>query len=959
MASDSAILPGPKRKSPFNVIQRILIWLSGSSEDALAKCPRWEQRKYEAFGATVLVPTVFAMIASAYAVSTLTPNLGVIIPVSLIWGFIILTIDRVLLATYRAFASFFVKISQFLLRIVVALLVGFTIAHPLTLLLFKDTIITEVERERRAEMQAIVEAAEVEKSALDQRITDAETALSEQQAKYQETVTANFMEQDDAGQNQPIVPQREPEERAALDQQVEQATQALQTQVGSIDQQMTEHNAAYAKVQEELSHWQEQYENEVNGSRSGVAGIGPRAKSIEQDQLAWRRDEVRRLGSLMTSLTQTRNQLINDIASTEKQLRDEYNAAIAAEAADMRANRQEVAALERQLQSQQLNIFLANQEELLEQIQSQIDSNSANLTRLRDESAALAAGTQELVDEVGAQPRNDLLTQTLVLHGLFESGSEGGNFALMVYIVIAGLFMLVDTIPLVVKFFSKAGPYDYRVLQEERLAKVAASIDPEMEDDFSRVLVDRRMEKFDRLKELQAAAFSVGFSHEGAHKILELPREVYEEAEPTQAEGDVRGSVAAAAAAAKTTTTTSSTTTPTNGDRDLDPHDGFGESLILPKVEEDIYGPKAEPEVVNRIAPEPARIAEPEAEPQPEPVLERPQSNGNGDRPREIELASQNGNSNGNGNGAGPLHQEIESEPEPPEYFEPLAQSEVVEPAPVQPIEAEFPSVAAPAHDWTENRFVSEPELPAEDLVEPLQTELPLEENPAAAGPDDFVSDHANLPPETQLAHEPEPPQAPPYDEPAIEEPIFESEVVEETPAVETGAEKRLLSEPAQMAVVKPLEKRQPAPVPAPVAQQPQQTQQLIDPVPVSLPETTPAAEPTPAPAPVAQTQPIDPVPVSLPETTPAAEPTPEPAAVAAPNPDPAPAPAAPFDPSANEIYQGYSQTETQPEFDDSDLPSPGNPAEWAARLQESGEAYEQLEENGAVITRVNPNVLG
>ena len=66
-----------------------------------------------------------------------------------------------------------------------------------------------------------------------------------------------------------------------------------------------------------------------------------------------------------------------------------------------------------------------------------------------------------------AEPRRDILTQTLALHALFSSGKQGGQFALFTYIVLTLLFMLVDTIPLIVKFFTKPGPYDTLVDRDE------------------------------------------------------------------------------------------------------------------------------------------------------------------------------------------------------------------------------------------------------------------------------------------------------------------------------------------------------------------------------------------------------------------------------------------------------------------------------------------------------------
>ena len=92
-------------------IERVFFWLSAASSDNLDACPAWERRKYAAFGATVLVPSTFAIIACAYAMSTLTDNWDIIAPVSLVWSFIILTVDRALLATYR---SVFPRVESFL-----------------------------------------------------------------------------------------------------------------------------------------------------------------------------------------------------------------------------------------------------------------------------------------------------------------------------------------------------------------------------------------------------------------------------------------------------------------------------------------------------------------------------------------------------------------------------------------------------------------------------------------------------------------------------------------------------------------------------------------------------------------------------------------------------------------------------------------------------------------------------
>ena len=455
----------------WRAVQRGLIWLSGaqmeefegSEKENRAPLPLWEKRKYEAMGATVLVPAIFGMVGASYAVSTLTDNLWIAAGFALIWGFIILVIDRALLTTYRAFASPFTKCSQFVLRFAIAFLLGFTIAHPMTLLVFRDTIDTEVERERAGEIQDARLLAEENKNRIEERIAETAAAVAVQQQKYQETISASFMEKKDqsVGSEPAVI---KPSGRAALEEQVAQATTAQKSRIAELDREIGQHSERYLAAQQELGSWQEQYEAEINGTRSGAAGVGPRARSVEQDQLKPRRDEAARLGSLMQSLTGQRNQLGDDIVAAEKRIRDEYAGAVAADSARVREDQQQVAALQRELQKQQLSIFVDQQDALLAQVQAQIDSHSQELMRLRAEATQMAQDAQSEVEMLQSQRRGDLLTQTLALHRLFVKGEEGGKFALIVYVVLALLFMVVDTIPIVVKFFSAPGPYDLKLM---------------------------------------------------------------------------------------------------------------------------------------------------------------------------------------------------------------------------------------------------------------------------------------------------------------------------------------------------------------------------------------------------------------------------------------------------------------------------------------------------------------
>jgi hypothetical protein len=432
----------------------------------LEQCPNWEQRKYVAFGCTVLVPCAFAFIACAYALSTLTANNWVIFSVAAVWAFIILTIDRALLASYRPFMSPIRKLGQFALRFVVAILMGITIAHPLVLLLFRDTISSVIESERAALIETTRDKFDVSKEKVRSNITQLEESIAEQRLKWNESFQAKFIiqEKEDADS---AIPGLTVEQQKELKAATEEATKPFTDRLTAIEAQSTELTPQYTKLQTELGFWQAEFERELNGQRSGLSGEGPRARSIRSDQLEPRREESKRMGGLLEHLTAEKKAL-------ETQIRAAESGAIAAFEVKLKeielANKAEadrVADLKRKVENDQAASFTTQQNDLRQTIKQQIDTRLEELKRVQGELSRVAADERAAIDAIRAEPRKDVLTQTLALNKLFEAGSAGGKFAYYTYMVLTALFMLVDTIPLIVKFFTKSGPYDTLLDRDE------------------------------------------------------------------------------------------------------------------------------------------------------------------------------------------------------------------------------------------------------------------------------------------------------------------------------------------------------------------------------------------------------------------------------------------------------------------------------------------------------------
>lgn len=443
----------------------MFFWLSGAGTETLEQCPNWEQRKYVAFGATVLVPCAFAFIACAYALSTLTHNNWVIYPVAAVWSLIIMTIDRALLASYRPFLSPFKKLGQFSLRFLVAGLMGLTIAHPLVLLLFKDTVSGVIEQARSEQVQTTRSYFKEQKDTELKKVRDHEAAIAKQQDRWNESFQAKFLVREDKDPS-PIAgltAQQQTELKTAM----ADATKTYTDRVTVIDTEVATLSPQYTKIQQEQAHWQEQFEKEVNGQRSGVRGLGPRARSIRDDQLAWRRTEAARLGEQLKHLTEEKSGLLTSIGDAEKGAISTYEAKLEADRAIAAVETARVTALRQKVQADQAGEFVSQQNALRGTIRTQIDSMLIELKRMQEGLAAVAADERASISAIVNEPRRDILTQTLALHHLFQQGEQGGKFAFTTYWILTALFMLVDTIPLMVKFFCKAGPYDKLLDRDE------------------------------------------------------------------------------------------------------------------------------------------------------------------------------------------------------------------------------------------------------------------------------------------------------------------------------------------------------------------------------------------------------------------------------------------------------------------------------------------------------------
>src|ERR1700742_1806752 len=127
---------------------QFLWWCSGAYQDILKDCPS-EQTKYAGLGGVLLATFVLAAFSAGYAVYSVFNEPGWALLFGVIWGLVIFNFDRFLVSTMRKYGvSTNKQIWMATPRIVLALLIGFTIARPLELKIFEKEIDVQVTANR-------------------------------------------------------------------------------------------------------------------------------------------------------------------------------------------------------------------------------------------------------------------------------------------------------------------------------------------------------------------------------------------------------------------------------------------------------------------------------------------------------------------------------------------------------------------------------------------------------------------------------------------------------------------------------------------------------------------------------------------------------------------------------------------------------------------------------------------
>jgi hypothetical protein len=122
------------------MLQKFFLLCSGADTSILNECPQGERNKYAGIGATVFFTAVLAFIASSYGLYTVFDNIYTAVFFGLIWGLLILNLDRFIVSTIKKRDKFSHEFLQATPRIILAVIIAIVISKPLELKIFEKEI---------------------------------------------------------------------------------------------------------------------------------------------------------------------------------------------------------------------------------------------------------------------------------------------------------------------------------------------------------------------------------------------------------------------------------------------------------------------------------------------------------------------------------------------------------------------------------------------------------------------------------------------------------------------------------------------------------------------------------------------------------------------------------------------------------------------------------------------------
>lgn len=480
-------------------IQRAFFWLAGARWELLRQCSAAEQERIAVLGSTLLIPTAMAFLGMFFFARSRfeEPPFVPVLLLSLLWAFIILNTDRVLIALYRPFLPLWRRVIQVLFRLGLAAVVSLAISFPFCLDQYRPAIRFRFQSELQTKLNELQNTEASGRTQLREKLLQIRETVENDRHKLDSEYAAlrqSLLNQLPALEGSQINPEvyadekmEEERKRASAPEFVAPATSAtlnliaktdsLRANVELLKSELEGQQAMHRRLVEAIAREELGLPNEFYPEPK-KAGSGPRVKDMRSRD-AKVESEIRRLEAAFKIASKELEAAGDSIARSRLTDRNNYLDALSKR---REAFVEEAAARENQRREKlaALTAEIEHSAQVYAQRTRKLDQHTETLE-------AEQARAQKRHDE-NFLPQIHRIEQKI--HGIFDPMEETIGLYKVIFLpppdmpedaklrfrwlagvfqflVIFGTLFLLDLIPIVIKLLSRAGAYDILVEHSE------------------------------------------------------------------------------------------------------------------------------------------------------------------------------------------------------------------------------------------------------------------------------------------------------------------------------------------------------------------------------------------------------------------------------------------------------------------------------------------------------------
>lgn len=428
--------------------QHLLYWLAGARTTTLELLPESERERIAILGSSVLIPALLAFwgmyLYASHRFQSSRPVAALLL--ALAWAFVILNVDRILLATYRPFQPLWRKTIQVCFRVGLAAVISVAIAFPFCLEQYQGAIKERLQGETLGRLHALQVEERADRDRIETRAAATRTELERRLKEEREAGPADPALYVEILAKQALVQQND--RLRDRQRELEQARAAA----------LAEWQRASARLRELEQDAKEEGRGRLATDRGGTGKPGQGAKFKELER------EIALLGKVEQTARQRYERLLGQTVATQQaeppqetllSLAPQQQTSLLTEAKERKSRIDRLEASIREAEADRA-----------EQLRSHTLHYEPAIKRYRAKSEGSFDPMEETI-------------------GLFkvifvpETGGDDGRAvqrykwvaALFQFAIVFGTLFLLDLIAILAKIMSRPGPYDVLIDFPETIAR--------------------------------------------------------------------------------------------------------------------------------------------------------------------------------------------------------------------------------------------------------------------------------------------------------------------------------------------------------------------------------------------------------------------------------------------------------------------------------------------------------